>query len=126
MIPWLYLTGEPERVPVMARKLRASGYRWRGCSAAEWNLMLRFLENAVNEADFLKAPAAHRGDTVWRYMAVGMKRLGAGDREGARTAFTTGYRLRAHSGEAEWIGSFLIRMNSDPKWPKAIPMKKKP
>jgi serine/threonine protein kinase len=126
MIPWLYLTGEPERAPVMARKLRRSGFRYRGMLEAEWESMLRFWEDNLTEAEFLKAPSPNRMSTVWRYMIVGMKRLGEGDREGARTAFTAGYELRAYSGEWEWCYSFLIRMNTDSDWPKAIPVKKKP
>ncbi len=127
MIDWLYLTGEPEVVPVMAAKLRASGFRYRPLPAADWDIFLRFWEGKLTEAEFLKAPASSRMITSWRHCVVGMKRLGEGDREGAKEEFTEVYNARTfNQGEWEWCCSFLIRMNTDPEWPKAIPLKKKP
>jgi hypothetical protein len=127
MIPYLYLTGEAERVPEMARKLRASHYRYRRLSEAEWEIFLRFWEGGLSEADFLKAPMSTRMHTSWRHTIVGMKRLGEGDRDGARQAFMVVYDARTFcQGDWEWCYSFLIRMNSDPEWPRAIPVKKKP
>jgi hypothetical protein len=127
MIPWLYLTGEPERVPVMAAKLRASGYRYRPLPAAEWESFLRFWEGKLSESEFLRSVATNRMFRSWGHTIVGMKRLGEGDRDGARDAFTEVYKARTfYQGEWEWCCAFLIRMNTDPEWPKAIPLKKKP
>jgi hypothetical protein len=127
MIPWLHLTGEPERVPVMAAKFRASGFRFRTIPPADWEHLLRFWEGKLNEAEFLRAPVANRKIASERQWEVGMKRLGEGDRDGARKAFTAVFESRAFwSGEWEWSCSFLVRMNTDPEWPKAIPLKKKP
>jgi hypothetical protein len=129
MVPWLYLTGEPERVPVMARELRASGKRWgRSESAkADFDLLLQFWEDKLEEADYLKSPPSERQLKPWRHLNVGMKRLGEGDREGAKAAFTETYQAR-YVGHDEWTWAvtFLVRMNTDREWPKAIPLKKKP
>jgi hypothetical protein len=126
-IDWLYLTGQPERVKEKAKELRASRYRWRGMSEADWELFLRFWEGKLDESEFLKAPMAGRRQKIARFYSVGMKRLGEGDREGAREAFTAFYEARTFAtGEWEFCCSFLIRMNTDPDWPKAIPVKKRP
>jgi serine/threonine protein kinase len=127
MIPWLYLTGEPERIPAKARKLEESGFRWRPSTKAEWDIMLRFFQHKLSESEFLNAPASKRPDIGWRQMVIGMKRLGEGNREGARKMFEANYKSRTFwSGDYWSCYSFLVRMNSDPEWPRAIPMKKKP
>jgi hypothetical protein len=96
-------------------------------SAAEWEDFLQFWEGKLDEATFLKAPVAGPMLKSWRSTIVGMKRLDEGDREGAREAFTAVIEARNFAqGEWEWCYSFLIRMNTDPAWPRAIPMKKKP
>jgi hypothetical protein len=124
LIPWLYLTGEPERVPVMAAKLRASGFRWRTAPVADWDIFLRFWEGKLSEAEFLNAPATNRMIASWRRWMVGMKRLGEGDRDGARQAFTAVVEARTFAqAEWEWCCSFLVRMNADREWPRAIPLK---
>ena len=129
MIPWLYLTGEPERVQEMARELRKSKKIWgRGEGAkADFELLLQFWEGELKEADYLKSPATERSLRPWRHVVAGMKRLGEGDREGAKALFTEAYRARCF-GHDEWVWAvtFLVRMNSDPEWPRAIPMRKKP
>jgi serine/threonine protein kinase len=126
-IPWLYLTGQPERVREMAKKLRTSGYHYRYTPEAEWEIFLQFWEEKLDEAGFLMAPLSLRVDKTWRFQILGMKRLGEGDREGARKAFTAVYESRSfYQAEWVWCISFLIRMNTDPDWPKAIPVKKKP
>ena len=45
MIPWLYLTGEPQRVPVMAAKLRVSGFRYIAMPAADWDVVATDFED---------------------------------------------------------------------------------
>jgi hypothetical protein len=112
----------------MARELRTSGKRWGRTESAlaDFELLLQFWENKLQEADYLKSPPSERHLRPWRLVNVGMKRLGDGDREGAKAAFTEAYQLRCF-GHDEWIWAvtFLVRMNTDPAWPKAIPMKKK-
>lgn len=125
MIPWLYLTGEPERVPKIAGLVRRSGYRFSGMPVEDWDLLLRYWEGAVSDQELLDARTIWRGLVLWRYMIVGMKRLGEGDREGAKALFATAHGMTIVSGEWEWCTSFLIRMNSDPEWPRAISVKKR-
>jgi serine/threonine protein kinase len=127
MTPWLYLTGEPERVREKARELRASGKRWGRAkgAAADFELLLQFWEGNLEEADYLKSPPSERPYKPWRNVNIGMKRLGEGDREGAKAAFTEAYQARyVMHDEWLWATTFLVRMNTDKEWPRAIPKKK--
>jgi serine/threonine protein kinase/Flp pilus assembly protein TadD len=125
LMPWLYLTGEGARVPQLAARLRASGFRYSVTPAADWDLVLRFWEGKLTERELLDAPATDRPQRSWRYFIVGLKRLGAGDREGAREALTVTYEAGCFAYTPwEWSCTFLIRLNTDPQWPKAIPAKR--
>jgi tetratricopeptide (TPR) repeat protein len=130
-IPWLYLTGEAHRVPEVAARLRASGFRYGATPPADWELVLQYWEGKLSDDAFVDAPTASKNPAIarpqisWRQMIVGMKRLGEGDRAGARRAFTANYEAYNFSYTPwEWCGTFLICMNADPDWPKAIPLKK--
>jgi hypothetical protein len=84
-----------------------------------------FLANKMSEQDYLKETLGSRyllcGAQYW----VGMVRLSEGDRKGAREAFAasvdTGLWSVFYHAHSQVM---LARLDSDPAWPKWIPIKK--
>ena len=85
--------------------------------------MLAFLEGSASEADLLARPVSNEYERCWRHYVIGWKRLGAGDRAGARAAFQEAYEVM-QVASTDWAiaRAVLIRMR-DPDWPQAIPKK---
>jgi tetratricopeptide (TPR) repeat protein len=129
--PLLFAAGGAEEVAAVARELRASGDRFQYIaprltySPAELAVTLAFLEGTASEADLLDRPASGAVEQCRRHSLVGWKRLGAGDREGAKAAFRQAYEATPF-GVMCWGGggarAVLIRMR-DPDWPQAVPKK---
>src|SRR5262249_49586859 len=91
--PMLLAVGRPDQVAALARDLRASPdplpRGWRYDHAG----MLAFLDGSASEADLLGRPVRSEYDRCYRHYMIGWKRLGAGDRDGARGAFQEAYEV---------------------------------
>lgn len=85
---------------------------------------LAFLDGKVTEQQFLAIPSQSQLDLCLQYYFLAWKRLGDGDREGARRAFEEAYQLKLFDAHF-WVQSrpILIRMK-DPNWPQALLKKK--
>jgi hypothetical protein len=121
--PLLFAVGSPNEVAALARDLRASAdqFPYHGLyGRADLAAMLDFLEGSASEADLLGRPVSNEYERCRRHCAIGWKRLGAGDREGARAAFQQAYEVTEFSS-TDWLiaRAVLIRMK-DPAWPQAI------
>jgi tetratricopeptide (TPR) repeat protein len=80
---------------------------------------LAYLDGTLSDSDLLAAPGGV-ADTAGRYYQIAWKRLGAGDRDGARKAFEEVYRSKLIDYHVWRIArAILIRMK-DPKWPQAL------
>ena len=85
--------------------------------------MLAFLDGSASEADLLGRPVPSESDRCWRHYLIGWKRLGAGDRAGARAAFQEAYEvMQVSTIYWEIARAMLIRMK-DPDWPQALAKK---
>ena len=81
---------------------------------------LAYLDGTLSDSDLLAAPSGGVSDTAGRYYQIAWKRLGAGDRDGARKAFEEVYRSKLIDSHVWRIArAILIRMK-DPKWPQAL------
>ena len=123
--PLLFAVGQPNEVAAVARDLRATEDRFRYglYSPADLAAYLAFLEGKAPEADLLGRSVSSEQERSRRHFAVAWKRLGAGDREGARAAFRAAYDVMTFGEMPWWVArAVLIRMKA-PDWPRAIPTK---
>jgi serine/threonine protein kinase len=123
--PLLFTVGNADEVATVARDLgaRRDRLRYSTYTSADVDDVLAFLEGTASEADFLGRPASNEYERFRRHYAIGWKRLGGGDRRGARAAFQEAYDAMSF-GLLSWCvaRATLIRMK-DPDWPQAIPTK---
>jgi serine/threonine protein kinase len=120
----LFAVASPHEVAALARDLRASDdqFPYRLYSRADQAAILAFLEGTASEADLLGRPVSNEHERCRRHYVIAWKRLGVGDRDGARAAFQKAYEVMQFSTDW-WISrAVLIRMK-DPDWPQAIPKK---
>jgi hypothetical protein len=118
----LLAVGSPNEVAVLARDLRATPPP-TSSRIARGTTMLAFLDGSASEADLLGRPVPNEYDRCWRHYVIGWKRLGAGDRDGARASFQEAYEvMQVASGYWCDARAVLIRMK-DPDWPQAFPKK---
>jgi hypothetical protein len=122
--PLLLTVGSPDEVAALARDLRATPPdQFVNRSRYDHAGMLAFLDGSASEADLLGRPVPNEYDRCWRHYMIGWKRLGAGNRDGARAAFQEAYEvMQVASGYWVRARAMLIRMK-DPDWPQAIPKK---
>jgi serine/threonine protein kinase len=112
------------RLKVVAQELRSAAERNLPPDPIDWRPCLAFLDGTMSESELLATVPPGQLDRFYRHYFVGWKRLGDGDRAGARQAFETAYKLKL-STRWHWmlIRGILIRMK-DPTWPQAIPERK--
>jgi tetratricopeptide (TPR) repeat protein len=121
--PLLLAVGSPDEVAALARDLRASADHFPRSLNYDHAAMLAFLDGSASEADLLGRPVLNEHERCWRHYLIGWKRLGAGNRDGARAAFQDAYEVMQVAASG-WVmaRAMLIRMK-DPDWPQAIPKK---
>jgi hypothetical protein len=119
----LLAVGSPDEVAALARELRATADHFPRSWNYDHAATLAFLDGSASEADLLGRPVASEYERCWRHYLIGWKRLGAGNRDGARAAFQEAYEVMQVAASA-WVmaRAMLIRMK-DPDWPQAIPKK---
>jgi hypothetical protein len=112
------------RLKAVPQELRSAAERNPPPDTIDWRPCLAFLDGTMSEAELLATVAPGQLDRFYRHYFVGWKRLGDGDRAGARQAFETAYKLKL-STRWHWMltRGILIRMK-DPAWPQAIPERK--
>jgi len=120
--PLLFALGKPEEVASLARELRSRGdvLSFGIPTSTDVEVLLAFLDGTASEADLLGHPASNDAERGRQHYVTGWKRLGGGDRAGARAAFqkayeTTPFELMPWS----MARAMLIRMK-DSGWPRAI------
>ncbi|HTU89552.1 MAG TPA: serine/threonine-protein kinase [Gemmataceae bacterium] len=125
VLPLLFAVGTADEVAAISRDLRAGGdpLRYGTYSATDLAAMRAFLEGTASEADLLAHPVSNEVERCRRHYTIGWKRLGAGDRIGAKAAFREAYKVMPFEA-APWVitRAVLIRMKN-PDWPQAIPKK---
>jgi hypothetical protein len=84
---------------------------------------LAFLEGSISEVDLLAAPSRGSSDLCVRHYYVAWKRLGEGDRDGARKEFEEAYSFKLADYHAWRISRMVLIRMKDPSWPPAIPRK---
>ncbi len=120
--PLLFAIGKPAEAAAVAHELRATsdelGYGYY--SATDVAAHLEFLEGTASEVELLGRPVSDEPEHSRRHYMIGWKRLGAGDRAGARSAFEKAYEVMTFNAASWWYSrAVLIRMK-DPDWPRAI------
>ena len=122
--PQLFAVGAPEDVAAFLRDARTiEPLQYGPWNRADQTALLSFLEGTLSESDFLKRPIGNEVERSWRHYTVAWKRLGTGDRAGAKAAFEETYEVMSYEGASWWIArAMLIRMK-DPDWLRAIPKK---
>lgn len=120
--PLLFALDRP-RLASTVRDLSSEGDRDRHFmhNLEERKRRLSLLEGTLSETELLGVPSsAPNEDRMFRQYHIAWKRLGTGDREGARKAFEEVYSFKMADYHA-WRNSraILIRMK-DPNWPQAL------
>jgi hypothetical protein len=82
------------RFASIVRELNREGDRLSLRDLDEKKRRLAFLEGTLSETELLAAPSRGLVDLTYRHYQVAWKRLGAGDRDGARKAFEEVYRFK--------------------------------
>ena len=126
-IPLQFLVDGPKEVSRTVQELRVAGepLRYQLMGPEDLSVQLAFLEGTATEADLYRRALSNQLSKSRWHVMVAWKRLGGGDRAGTRAAFQQAYDLLTY-GSLAWslARAVLIRMNRDPEWPRAIPMKK--
>jgi tetratricopeptide (TPR) repeat protein len=121
--PLLLVAGSAEEFTALAGSLRADGKWPRFATVDEEDAMaqLRYLEGALTETGLLGRPVPTEVERARRQIAIGWKRLGSGDRDGAEAAFRETYEAMASCTVSWWVArGVVIRMKKEPEWPKWI------
>ena len=120
----LLFTLDRTRLAAVAKELSVEAERQPPRDSIDWRPCLAFLGGTLSEAELLATLPPNPNGRVYRYYFVGWKRLGDGDRDGARKAFEEAYQQKRFN---RWLWmltrAILIRMK-DPNWPQAILEKK--
>jgi tetratricopeptide (TPR) repeat protein len=118
----LLAVGTPVEVAALSREIRAKEDDLLHTTSGTAGVILarlRFVEGGMTEAELLAVSSPDNRDRTRQFSAVAWRRLGEGDREGAKSAFRQVYDLMGHDGPWFVARAVLIRMK-DPNWPQAI------
>jgi hypothetical protein len=84
----------------------------------------QFARGELSEENFLAKAGSSRFNQLTAHCEIGIARLAAGDREGAREHFQKGVATRAFwVFDYNWCTAFLNRLEKDRTWPPWIPVK---
>jgi serine/threonine protein kinase len=111
------------RLASTVKELIREGERLSPQGFDEFKRHLSLLEGSLSETELLSLPARGPVELCNRHYFVAWKRLGDGDRDGARKAFEEAYRFNGYSQAWMVARAIAIRMK-DTNWPQAIRIKK--
>jgi len=119
----MFLLGKPDEALEAARNylssIQVSKY-WEFPRAA-----LRYLGGLMHEHGLLEAAGDSARDRGVAHYFIGIRRLAAGDRAGAREHFEKSAATTVFNwGEVGWSRVWAARMKRDPEWPNWLPMRK--
>ncbi len=120
---WLFL-GRKEQARASLR-----GFRLPFAQSQDWKeffvAMRQFGREEISEDRYLAEAGGSRWKQGIAHFEVGLSRLAAGDRAGARDHFAKAVHTRTiWLFQWTWSLMFLNRLENDPKWPSWIPVKK--
>jgi hypothetical protein len=104
------------------------GFRLPYTQSPDWKeffeAMRRFDRGELSEDRYLAQAAGSRWKQGFAHFEVGLARLAAGDRAGAREHFARAVRTRTiWLFQWTWALMFLNRLENDPAWPPWAPRK---
>jgi len=119
----LFLLGKPNQARETARNylstIQVSKY---------WEFPrdeLKYLAGLIPENELLEAAGNSARDRGLAHHLIGIRRLAAGDRAGAREYFEKSAATTVfHWGEVGWSRVWAARMKRDPEWPNWLPVRK--
>jgi serine/threonine protein kinase len=121
--PELFLfLGRRDEAVALAKEMGREGYSWpTSYGPAVFRRFFEYVEGRAGDGDLLAAAGRSHNAQCLAHYWIAMRRLGDGDRAGARDHFGLAVATRAFwLDHYDWSATLLDRMKADPEWPHWI------
>jgi serine/threonine protein kinase len=120
----LLLLGDKAASVAASRRLRDQPVRFPRLRRGSYERVLAFNCGEITAGELLAAAGQSKWDQCEAYFFIALSELADGNPEAAAESFREASARNCHGFVAQdWSEAFLVRIKSDPLWPKWIPVK---